>query len=352
MCIELLPRQNEYLIIRKTGSNEEVKEFLNDYSENRDKHFNFNLEETMVSRTLVNDYYNEFVLRIHDQHLDKYYDKVIIYYSSDGNPINPIELNQAIEHDNNIALVVINYDHPLSNLPNTIKSLLILMNQNIHRDGKTHNYGHPLDNLPINLEILSLSACIKGSIDLLPIGLLRLDLNYSCWVSLDNLPNTLYCLILNSRNDIPMFNLPRSLKVLMLSEDYQNELKNLPELKELYVGSDYYRPLIDLPDSLEELTISGNPSEVVLPNNLKTLEITYECYTIPKWLPDTIKKINVTEYMDNVNNLFDLLDEYIPYNLKEININPFLHEVILNSNQLEFIRWLEENNITVNINKI
>jgi len=66
MCIELLPScLNEYLIIQKTGNNEEVKEFLNDYCENRNKHFNFNLEETMETRTFVNDYYNEtFVTRI------------------------------------------------------------------------------------------------------------------------------------------------------------------------------------------------------------------------------------------------------------------------------------------------
>jgi 2-hydroxy-3-keto-5-methylthiopentenyl-1-phosphate phosphatase len=56
--------------------------------------------------------------------------------------------------------------------------------------------------------------------------------------------------------------------------------------------------------------------------------------------------------MNNIYDLFDMLDKYIPYNLNEINIIPFIHNIKLEKKQQEFITWLEENNITVNIRKL
>jgi hypothetical protein len=354
MCIELLPRENEYTIVRKTGSNEEVKEFLKDFDNNAIKHFIFDMVENDNNCTYVNYYYNKtFVTKIYDQYLEKYYDKVIIYYSSQGHPFNITKLEHYInmdqDSDNNIALVLINYDHPIGNLPSTIKSLHLEMNQYIHNDGKTQCYEHPLDSLPVNLEILSLSATFNGNLDFLPIGLLQLELNDSCSSSLDNLPCNLYCLMFNSRNDMPLFHLPRSLKILILSENYQTELKNLPDLKTLYIGCDYYRPLINLPESLEELTIIGNPFEIVLPKNLKNIEFGFKSHSIPCWLPDSIETIYI--YSSNINSLFNQLDEYIPYNLKELNINPFLYDIELDPKQQELIDWLTENNVTVNMNQ-
>jgi hypothetical protein len=153
----------------------------------------------------------------------------------------------------------------------------------------------------------------------------------------------------NSRNDMPLFHLPRSLKILILSENYQTELKNLPDLKTLYIGCDYYRPLINLPESLEELTIIGNPFEIVLPKNLKNIEFGFKSHSIPCWLPDSIETIYI--YSSNINSLFNQLDEYIPYNLKELNINPFLYDIELDPKQQELIDWLTENNVTVNMNQ-
>ena len=74
MCIELLPRENEYTIVRKTGSNEEVKEFLKDFDNNAIKHFIFDMVENDNNCTYVNYYYNKtFVTKIYDQYLEKYY---------------------------------------------------------------------------------------------------------------------------------------------------------------------------------------------------------------------------------------------------------------------------------------
>jgi len=84
-----------------------------------------------------------------------------------------------------------------------------------------------------------------------------------------------------------------------------------------------------------------------LPKNLKTISFGFESCRLncSNNLPDSLEYIYVCPC--GVDSLFELLEDYIPYNLKEININKTAGSYIPNTKDLEFIDRLEQINITV-----
>jgi len=345
MCLELLLDDTEYKIVKRTGSHEELEEYMKDFSKNESKHIQFTgIEKEFTSIEVMNKYYNgAYVPKIYNNILKKSYDMLIIYNSPDGKQIQPSDIYKYIDEFVNISLIVIDYHHSLSNLPPNINSLYITAD--LHSSDPV--YKHSLDNLPIHLETLIISVEHYGIMSGLPSELLTLEFNSKCTSYITNLPNNLYYLGIGGRFNAPLYDLPRSLKVLDLSDFYQIKLTNLPDLKKLYVGSDYYHPLEDLPKSLEELTIYGDPEYIVLPKNLKTISFGFESYRLncSNNLPDSLEYIYVCPC--GVDGLFALLEDYIPYNLKEININKTVGDYVPNTKDLEFIDRLAQIDITV-----
>lgn len=211
------------------------------------------------------------------------------------------------------ALIIGNYYQvKLNNLPKNLK-LIYISSQNY--------YIHEINNLPMYLEHLIMYTGYNYLVDCLPYGLKTFEIHGYFNMPLHNLPPTLKILYVGSRYNQPLINLPPYLDELILSDYYQHELKNLPlKLKKLYVGFDYYLPLVNIPDSVETLTISGSPEYIdKLPISLKTFNIGYDAnfYCI---LTDTIEEISVT--YNSLFILYNLLDEYIPKNLKTIFYKP------------------------------
>ena len=121
---------------------------------------------------------------------NRYYETLVIYNSIDNEPM-PESLLTWIELLSDVVLVLVNYNHPLDNLPSSIR-VLILDSNNKLPNYKGYEYSHSLNNLPNNLEELILNVNYFGSLNYLPPLIKHLHIrNCTRELSINNLPSGL-----------------------------------------------------------------------------------------------------------------------------------------------------------------
>jgi hypothetical protein len=142
--------------------------------------------------------------------------------------------SEDLHHFKNLTELTIDiedFDEPLDNLPNTIKTLYILSGV----------YTQPLNNLPnglIELHFNSEYDCVPYALDL------------------DNLPQSLEKLILPGKYKGNLDNLPSNLKYLEISYDYEGTINNLPDSLEVLNWLSIYEykgKITKLPTNLKEV---------------------------------------------------------------------------------------------------
>lgn len=256
-----------------------------------------------------------------------YYDTLVFYNSLDNEPM-PESLLTRIESLPNVVLCLVNYNHPVDNLPLSVRVLILEYYSNLPNSSALQysRYSHSLNNLPINLEELILNVAYSGTLDYLPPNLINLQTSYRITTTMDNLPSGLLELKVPHHYKHPLENLPPLLESLIIDHEYYHPLRNLPAtLKELDLGDNYYHELVELPDGLEELSLVSSPRNLKLPKCLKKLYIGMKC----DWLsiapnsktPVSLETIHCSYYMIDI--IIGLLEYEIPSNLKTIHLSSY-----------------------------
>jgi hypothetical protein len=170
---------------------------------------------------IIPECHNPFNLNNHfNVERNIYYDTLIFYNSLENEPL-PESLLSWIECLSEVVLCLVNYNHPLDNLPKSVRVLILesrptspnhsLLSPSLYQS--YFEYSHSLDNLPINLSELILKCNFTGNLDYLPVKLLHLKIS-------------------NPDSFLTMYNLPTGLLKLKLPYNYKHSLKNnLPHLK-------------------------------------------------------------------------------------------------------------------------
>ena len=268
-------------------------------------------------------YYNLFNVK-----RNVYYESLIFYNSHDNEPI-PESLLSRIESISSVVLCLVNYNHPLDNLPISVRVLILELNPvlNSNSTSAIFEYIHSLNNLPINLEELILNVYYTGNLDYLPHNLKNLDCNNTTLsATLDNLPSGLLDLKVPQHYDRPLENLPQQLESLQIYYEYNHPLRHLPAtLKDLDLGNNYYYDLVDLPVGLETLSLLSTPRTIKFPKNLKTLCIGLNCNMLISAVQSRIPVSLETIYCDsyNLDLVYELLRYDIPSKLSEIYISAY-----------------------------
>jgi len=201
------------------------------------------------------------------------------------------------------------FNKPLDNLPNSLKSLKLMLTI----------FNYPIDNLPMNLKTLKIFDFMSFTHNLDNLPLIKiLSLNCENLIknnSLDFLPITLKSLEINSSTNINLTNLPKNLKIFKLTSfsDVVFDLKNLP-------------------NSIEVLFLHfrnfQNYNNLILPINLQLLAL--ECrenyYNIFFCNQHTSSNFNIILH-DKVQLVF--MNEY--YNIDEYRSNYPNVKIITNS---------------------
>lgn len=245
-----------------------------------------------------------------------------------------------IENFNNLpeSLLVLNlseYEHTVSklnNLPMGLKELMLPI-----------GYRYELDNLPISLEYLLVQPNIWSQRNLahLPEGLktLVIKIHGDC-INFDNLPNGLEKLEIEGilADNVSLENLPRKLKTLHLP-NYLYVREEDPNVRE---RSQYNKPIVNLPQGLEELRVSieyAYLNETLRTNSEKPIKIkkliighdlselftgirTYKYKTIDfHTIPDYVEEL---ELSDNFNDII----KYIPPGIKKLKFGSSFNKKI------------------------
>jgi hypothetical protein len=198
---------------------------------------------------------------------------------------HPIVINSCLE---SLIIVSLRYNFPLGPLPLSLKYLQISgdFNQALYDNtGKQQ--------LPSNLEILKLPGYFNQTLGILPNSLLKLTTGVTFNQNLGVLPPNLHTLNLGRSFNFPLGQLGSSLISLKFGKNYSQTIDTLPNnLQKLIIRSNTRKYKLNvLPQSLTYLDVHNGRGIVNLPNNLKTLLVSYELSDCK--LPDSLIKLCV-----------------------------------------------------------
>jgi hypothetical protein len=182
------------------------------------------------------------------------------------------------------------FNQPISNLPNTIESLII----------RSTLFDQSLEHLPISLKkLIIITIPVNHKIEYLPDSIEYLEISDNILDTIyDNLPQNLKVLkITNCLYESaycftkPLNNLPKGLEFLEMPYYYNHPLINLPSgLITLELGHCFNHPLSNLPKGLKKLVI-------------ESLDFDFEHNLYPFDLPDSLEQLicyyghNLVSYM-------------------------------------------------------
>lgn len=229
------------------------------------------------------------------------------------------------------------------------------------------SFREPIIGLHDNIEELIFgSNIILSYVKFYPSSLKKLIL--FCDIPVDNLPEGLEVLHLMGDFNQKINNLPNTIKEIIVCSSFRHTIENLPsslETFEISIMSDYgylysnknkiaekKNVILDLPNSLKKLKITGYIELPVLPTYLKNLELVCFNDSIEGILPEGLEELTLGELFNQpICNKFK---SFLPQNLKKLTIGNNHSNSINFNHEINYLPdSLEELSIySLEINKI